>query len=148
MSHVISIEMENILDLDALEACAPEFGMELVRDAKSHRWWGHSVGDYPVPAGFKANELGHCEHKLRLKDNPNAYEIGLYDSHNGKPGFQLVYDFYGSQGQPLKKAVGAKGEHLKAAYAKHVAINHWQKRGYRVSTEQKQDGKVVVRAVR
>ena len=147
MSHVVNIPIENITDLDALESCASEIGMELVRDAKTHRWWGHSVGDYPVPVGFRADELGHCEHKLRLKDNPNAYEIGLYNSHNGKPGYQLVYDFYGSQGRPLQQAVGAKGEHLKVAYAKHVAVNHGQKHGYRVTTEKKQDGRVFVRAV-
>jgi len=142
------MEMENVTDLAALVKAAPEFGMELVRDVHTYKWWGRSVGDYPLPAGFKESELGKCDHVLRVKDNACAYEIGVVKAKNGKPGYQLIYDFYGNQGRAVQNCVGEKSERLKQFYSKHYTIRHWQKKGYKVNYTVKENGEIVLKAIR
>lgn len=148
MSHLVSIDMENVTDLDALEKAAPEFGMELVRDVHTYRWWGHSVGDYPLPKGFKESDLGKCDHVLRVKGNSGAYEIGITKAKNGQPGYQLLYDFYGSAGRAVQNCVGSDSSNLKRFYSKEYGINHWKKKGFRVTTKTREDGTIVGEAVR
>lgn len=148
MSHVVTLEMDNITDLDALKAACNELGLEFRENQKTYRWWGHSVGDYPIPAGFTAEELGHCEHALRVKDDPEAYEVGVVKAKNGRPGFSLIYDFYGSRGRAVQRRVGEKGEKLNQRYVASYAVKHWQRKGYRVTTTTRQDGHIVVRATR
>lgn len=148
MSHIVTVDMKNVTDLEALAAAAPHFGMELVRDVKNYKWWGHSVGDYPIPEGFTESDLGKCDHVLRVKNNPNAYEIGVVKAKNGRPGYQLIYDFYGDKGRAVKNCVGAKGEKLKSAYEVSYTQRHWQRKGCRVTTTRKENGVVVVEAIR
>ncbi len=143
MSHVITVEME-ILDLDALAAAAQDIGMELVRGQKTYKWWGHSVGDYPIPTGFTAKDLGKCEHALRSPGNKSAYEVGVVPSRTGE-GYQLIYDFYGG-GQGLKAVVGNACENLKQPYTTRLAERHWASKGFRVSTTKTETGEMVIKA--
>lgn len=122
MSHVDDIGLE-IADtpqsLDALEACAKELGGVLVRGKKTYAWYGHHVGDHPLPAGFTEDMLGKCEHVIQL---PGCkYEIGIC-RHPTKPGkFTPLYDHWG-QGQKLVKAFGKGLEKIKQFYG----LNHSQ----------------------
>ena len=43
-----------VKDLDALADACQRLGCVLNRNQATYRWWGSSVGDYPLPAGFTA----------------------------------------------------------------------------------------------
>src|SRR5438552_1836555 len=114
MSHVSTFEFA-VTDLDALDKACSEIGLELVRDQKQYKWFGRSVGDYPLPEGFSEKDLGKCEHAIRIPGNRSAYEIGVVKSRTGT-GYQLVWDFW-QGGYGMEKMVGGKdGDKLKQQY--------------------------------
>jgi len=137
----------DITDLDALGAACKRIGMELRRDQKTYRWWGHSVGDYALPPGYTASELGHCEHALSVVGNDRAYEVGVCKSRDGKQGFTLLWDFYGG-GYGLEEHVGANCNKLKQAYATEVAIKQAKRQGFQVHESAQQDGTVRLRCTK
>lgn len=143
MSHVVECEME-VRDLEALEEAAKMLGLELVRGQKTYKWWGHSVGDYPLPAGYTAKDLGHCEHALRIPGDSKAYEIGVVKRRDGKPGFKLMRDFFGG-GYGMEAKVGKDCQNLEQAYTVALACRHYRKKGYSVRTERK-DNRILVKA--
>lgn len=145
MSHIVSIDME-VKDLDALAKAAEACGCELVRNQKTYRWYGRSVGDSPLPQGFTAADLGKCEHAIRVKGKPNAYEVGVVRRKDGR-GFTLLWDFW-SGGFGLQDAVGEDANRLKQNYATQVARKYWTRKGYTVSESRREDGTVVLNAVR
>lgn len=145
MSHVAKLELE-IQDLNTLEKACNELGLELKRGQEHYKWYGRSVGDYPLPEGFTEADLGKCEHAIKIPNSPNAYEIGVVKNRGGR-GYQLLWDFYAG-GYGMQEKVGTNGEKLKQAYTKHLAVQHWQKKGFRVTTSTNQKGQVVVRATR
>lgn len=114
MSHVVAIEAL-ITDLDALEAACAELGLELVRNQKSYKWYGTSVGDFPLPTGFTAADLGKCEHAIRVKGTTGGYEIGVAKRRDGQPGYTLIYDFWGP-GKALQDRAGDKCSRLVQEY--------------------------------
>lgn len=143
------MELE-INDLDCLEKAVQQLGLELVRGQTHYKWFGRSVGDYPMPVGFKASDLGKCEHAIRIPGNSNAYEIGVVKRKDGRPGYQLLWDFW-QGGYGMQEKVGTNGDKLKQHYTAQYSMKSWQKKGYRVSqtTVQKEDGlHVVVKASR
>jgi hypothetical protein len=144
MSHVAKIEME-IKDLAALEDAAKRLGMELVRNQRTYKWYGYSVGDYPLPEGFTKEDLGKCEHALRIPGNNRAYEVGVVARRDGRPGYTLLWDFW-SGGYGLVDKVGKDGNKLKSEYTAAVAVKHYTSKGYRVQRSYKEDGTIVVRA--
>ncbi len=124
MSHVSAIELE-IKDLDALKAVCDRLGFTFVEGQTSYKWWGHWVGDYPLPQGFTKEDLGKCSHAIRV---PGAtYEIGVVNK-NGKT--TLLWDFYHTGG--LETKIGKGGGKLKQAYAVEAAKRAAKKAGYRV----------------
>jgi hypothetical protein len=144
MSHVESIKL-NITDLDALEAACKSIGLELSRGQKTYRWWGHSVGDYPIPAGFTANDLGKCEHAIRIPNNNSAYEIGVVKNRDGRDGYTLLWDFYAG-GKGMQSMVGdSQASKLVQANQLEVASRNIP-RDYRIVDQQvdQTDGALVI----
>lgn len=140
ISHVATVDL-HIKDLDALAEACKRFGLELVRGQKSYRWYGKHVGDYPLPAGFKEDELGTCEHAIRIPGNTGSYEIGVVKRRDGKPGYSLLWDFFAG-GYGLEEKVGTGCQKLKQAYSVTVAKRAAQKQGMRVQEHVTSDGKV------
>jgi hypothetical protein len=140
MSHVVNIDF-TIKDLAALEHACKSLGMELVRDQKTFKWFGRHVGDYPLPAGFKAEDMGKCDHALRVKGNPNAYEIGLVQRRDGVPGFTLMYDFFVG-GKGLEAKVGKGCQKLRQEYAASVSTLQASRMGLRAHRTVEQDGSI------
>ena len=140
MSHVAIIEV-TINDLDALASAAKKIGLELRRGQTSYRWWGRSAGDYALPAGFTADELGKCEHALSIPGNDQAYEIGVVRRRDQKPGWTLLWDFYAG-GKGLETVVGVGATKLKQRYAAEVATKQARRQGFRVSERVQADGKI------
>ena len=88
MSHVARIELE-INDLDSLKAACKSLGLEFVPDQKTFEWYGRQVGNYPLPDGFTLEDMGRCDHAIRV---PGAqYEIGVV-KRRGK--YTLLWDFW------------------------------------------------------
>lgn len=131
MSHIGDMEV-HIKDLAALEAAASRLGLELVKGQTAYKWYGRSVGDYPLPAGFAAEDLGKCEHALRIPGDNKAYEIGVVKRRDGKPGFQLLWDFW-QGGFGLTAKIGETGGLLKQAYAIEATKKQMIRDGYRVT---------------
>ena len=72
-------------------------------NAKSYKWYGRNVGDYPLPEGVKASDLGKCEHKIKF---PGInYEVGVIKSKVQKGAYELLWDFYD---RDLKAKMGGK----------------------------------------
>ena len=133
MSHVTTIKME-IKDLQALEECCKKAGLEFRKGQKTYKWWGYSVGDYPIPKGFTKEDLGKCDHAIGVP-NKSTYEIGVVVK-DGK--ITLLWDFYGG-GQGLEKVAGKDCCNLTQAYTQNVAIKEAKKfasaQGYTVTEE-------------
>ena len=142
MSHVATIDV-HITDLTALEQAAKRLGLELVRDQKTYRWWGHSVGDYPLPEGFGKDDLGKCEHAIRIPGDNRAYEVGVVARRDGKPGFTLMWDFYAG-GYGLEAKVGEGAKKLIQGYAVEKARIAAMRQGLRVHETRRADGAVVL----
>lgn len=156
MSHVATVEL-HITSLDDLKAACERLGLEFVAGQTEYNWYGTSVGDYPLPEGFAVEDLGKCEHAIRVRAadaekcreqyNHMPYEIGVVKRRDGKPGYSLLWDFY-CGGFGLQDFVGEGCNKLKQAYAIAAATRAARQQGFRVTETQGQDGKVRLQCVR
>jgi hypothetical protein len=125
MSHVATVDIE-IKDLTALAKACETLGLKLNLGQKKYKWYGRSVGDYPLPAGFKASDLGKCDHAISIPGNKRAYEIGVCTNPaTGKT--ELLWDFWQGGYGMRDKVGGNKCEGLVHEYAKEVARNQVSK---------------------
>lgn len=137
MSHVETAKV-NVVDLEALKAACAREGIEFVEGKKTYEWFGRSVGDYPLPAGFTAENLGKCEHVIRV---PGVkYEIGVAKNPTGK-GYTFLYDFWGP-GQGLLKKFGQGLTKLVDAYSIEALKRQARMKGYMTQEKQLENGKV------
>lgn len=140
MSHIAKIEIE-VKDLEALRAACARIGCTLHDNQRTYRWYGRSMGDYPLPEGFAVSDLGHCEHAISV---PGAsYEVGVTQRRDGRPGYTLLWDFYRSGG--LEAQLGANGGKLVQAYGIEAAKRAARRAGYSVTEQQGQNGSVTLR---
>ena len=98
MSHITKIKVE-VKDLIALERAAAELGCIFLYDQKTYRWFGHWVGDSPMPEGLTKEELGKCSHAIKVPGID--YEIGVVERKDAPGTYMLVYDSWDAK----------KGEH-------------------------------------
>lgn len=140
MSHVAQIEIE-IRDLDALQTACEQLGLELVRDKRTFQCWGtgktldrlisyQRVAGQLMPDGFKLEEMGQCEHAIRVKGKTGAYEIGLATRRDGRAGYQLLCDVSGAY--EIVEKIGKDFGKLKQGYGVEVAIRAAKRAGFRV----------------
>lgn len=130
MSHVATIDI-HITDLQSLAAAAKQLGMVLNINQQTYRWFGRHVGDYPIPAGYTVADLGRCAHAISIPGNNNAYEIGVCERRDGKPGYILMWDFWAG-GHGLQQKVGADCIKLRQEYALAVAAKKLRAKGFNV----------------
>ncbi len=117
MSHVAICKTEPgkplIVDLEAVKLAAMNLGL-VCEERSTYKWWGHSVGDYPIPPGYTAAELGknaklvlsvpeELAKKLGFK---NAYELAIIEDKQNPGCYIPMYDFYGQQDK-LDKIIGS-----------------------------------------
>ena len=150
MSHVAQVDVK-IQSLDDLRAACKRIGLEFVEGQQTYRWYGRSVGDYPLPDGFTADDLGKCEHAIRLphghaslrSDDRGAYtyEIGVVRNKDGRPGWSLLWDFF-SGGFGLQEVVGENCNALKQAYAICAGKRAAQMKGFAVQEVKQANGSV------
>jgi len=145
MSHVTDIQTE-IKDLGALAVAAEKLGMELVRDQKTYKWYGQYVGDAPLPEGMTEADLGKCEHALRVKGKPGAYEVGIVKAKNGKS-HTLLFDYWDG-GKGLMDKIGNDAGKLTQRYAAEAAIKQARRQGFQCRETVGTDGKIRIIARR
>ena len=121
MSHIAEVNLL-VQDLNALQRTCQRLGLELVRHQHTYRWYGRSVGDSPLPTGFAKDDLGTCEHAIRIPGSDTAYEIGIVTRRDGKPGYALLWDSYRG-GYGLVARVGEQAERLQQMYALEVTLS-------------------------
>lgn len=132
MSHVAKIELE-INDLDALKAACQRLGLEFCCGQTTYRWYGEFVGDHPLPEGLTVQDLGRCDHAIRV---PGAsYELGVL-KRNGK--YLLLWDFWGEGG--LERVLGRNAGKLKQAYAIERTRREAMRKGYRITESKTRNG--------
>lgn len=137
MSHVATVQVE-IRDLAALEAAAQRCGLEFVRGQRTYEWYGRHMGDYPVPEGMTINDLGKCDHALRIPDQPGSYEVGVRALPDGR--FVLAWDFI-DHGL-AKRMGGERADKFRQAYATEVALRKARAMGFAVTENVKADGTI------
>lgn len=136
MSHVAIIEIE-VTDLAALAAACQRLGFAFRENQKTYKWYGRWEGDYPLPEGFSQEDLGKCDHAIRV---PGAdYEVGVAKARR-KPGYQLLWDFWSQGG--LTEKLGQKGEKLVQAYGVEKAKREARRQGFSVYETTREDGSV------
>lgn len=132
MSHVVTIDM-SILDLESLKDAAAELGLYFVKKP-NFRWYMKHVGDFPLPVGFTAEDMGKCEYAIGIPNNKQAYEVGVVKRRDGKPGYTLMFDFW-SGGLGLLEAIGGAAGKLKREYAIQVGIKEMRRKGFKARRE-------------
>lgn len=150
MSHVADCDIK-IKDLAAAELAAKALGGELVRDKKTHEWYGRFLNDWGSDRAAvnrrDPKTFGKCDHVIKFPGI--RYEIGLCKEEDGS--FTPVYDNFGSggghDGQLLEKKIGISGSKLKDEYAAAVTTRLLARRGFRVSRSVDAKGAIVLRAV-
>lgn len=134
MSHISTIQIE-IKSLEALKKACTRLGFAWAQGQKTYKWYGTFMGDYPLPSGIKKENLGKCDHAIRV---PGAtYEVGVVsqgDKH------VLLYDFWTYGG--LEEKLGPNAERLIQAYAVEAAREEAERQGYSVYEEDMSDGSV------
>lgn len=137
MSHVSVLEVQ-VTNLEALKLAAADCGLEFREGQKSYRWYGHFVGDSPLPEGMTVDQLGKCQHALAVPNNPRAYEIGLIQRGDR---WILAYDFWNG-GYGLEAAAGAGCQKLMQRYSYHQARMAAAEQGWEVEEETLADGTI------
>lgn len=140
MSHMVEMEVA-LPSLDLLGKAATACGMELVKGQKTHRWYGRWVGDYPMPAGFTKEDLGKCDHAIRVKGaNAQTYEVGVVRRRDGR-GWTLMYDFW-QGGHGLEAKAGKNCQHLLQNYGLEAIKKSFVSKGYKLGPVKMVDGKL------
>lgn len=133
MSHVSHIKLK-IFDLSAIKRACQRLGFQFVENQKTYEWYGRLVEPekYPLPEGLTENDLGHCDHAIKVPDA--RYEIGVL-RRNGN--YMLLCDFWDTH---LKRAIGENGGLLKQAYGVEVIREAVRKKRYSYAEKQVNSG--------
>jgi hypothetical protein len=148
MSHVVSMTFP-IDDLDCLDKACEKLGLELKRDQKTFKWYGRWVNDYNAGnaayrQGIDTKDYGKCAHAIGVKGNSKAYEIGLVPRTDGKPGYQMAYDFF-SGGFGLMEKVGKDASKLCQEYSVQQNLkrgSYLQQQGFAMTQQTDSQGRV------
>lgn len=124
-------------DLDILESTLsslvhPTYGKLIRKEKNTYKWYGKHMGDYPLPIGFKKEDLGKCDVCFGFEDD-SLYEIGIV-----KRGEEYVplYDFWSingsGEGGPLLDILGKDGGKLAQTYSVNIILSTCEEKGYNV----------------
>jgi len=130
LSHISKIELE-ILSLEDLKLACKRLGFTFIDNQKTYQWYGRWVGDSPLPEGIIEDDLGKCDHAIKVPEC--AYEIGVV-----KRGLKyiLLWDSWHAGG--LEKKIGQNAGLLKQAYTIERIKREAKRKRYQVR-EIKQD---------
>jgi len=124
MSHIARTDLI-ITSLSDLEGACRDLGFQFMADQKTYRWYGHWVGDAPMPDGITSEDLGKCDHAIRV---PGCdYQVGVVkrDDH-----YILLWDNWSAGG--LAGKIGPNAGILKQAYSVRRVRSEARRKGYRI----------------
>jgi len=124
MSHISKIELE-IQSLEDLKEACIQLGFQFMENQKTYRWFGEWIGDNPLPEGVKIEDIGKCDHAIRV---PGCkYEVGIIQQDKK---YSLLWDYWHSGG--LEEKIGPNAGKLKQAYTVARVKKEARLKGYRV----------------
>ena len=136
MSHVSEIDIV-IKSLDAVRAACERLGWQFVERQTTYKWYGRWVGDSPLPKNTKIEDLGKCDHAIKV---PGAsYEVGVVEMPDGT--YALRYDLWSSGGLDAK--LGKNAGFLKQAYSIEAAKIAARRKGFSCYEQVQEDGKTI-----
>ncbi|MBF0397346.1 MAG: DUF1257 domain-containing protein [Desulfobacterales bacterium] len=124
MSHISKIEVQ-IKSLEDLKEACQQLGFQFMENQQNFKWYGEWIGDSPLPEGMKVEDIGKCDHAIRIKGCD--YEIGVIKRDNH---YQLFWDNWYRGG--LKKAIGKDAGVIKQAYSTAKIRKEAKLKGYKV----------------
>lgn len=124
MSHISKIELE-IQSLEDLKLACKRLGFIFQENQQTYQWYGRFVGDSPIPEGISIDDLGKCDHAIRVPEC--TYEIGVV-----KRGSKhiLLWDSWHTGG--LAKKIGPDAGILKQAYTIERIRHEAKRKKYQV----------------
>jgi len=124
MSHISKIELV-IHSLEDLKDACRQLEFEFMKNQKTFKWYGRWVGDTPLPEGIKIEDLGKCDHAIRV---PGCeYEVGIVMRGDH---YILLWDYYSVGGLEVK--IGPNAGKIKQAYTVARVRKEARRKGYRV----------------
>ena len=139
MSHVTPITRAEGWDIETLKRMCdlhPEL-FEFIENQKTYRWFGQFMGDYPLPEGMTKEQLGHCDHAIRVEGA--SYEIGVVTNETGT---HLLWDFWASGG--LQQQLGEEAWRLNQEYDVTKAVMAAESQGYAWAEMENEAGEKVL----
>jgi len=134
VSHVTKIKLK-FESLESLKNSCPALGLQFNENKQDFNWYGRHVGDYPLPEGFGASDMGKCDHSMSVVGKPNAYEIGVCKARDGSDNWELLFDFW-QGGHGLQEVIGEGGILLQEEYVTCDTERQLVEAGYIVEREQ------------
>ncbi len=132
MSHISKVELVIHSLKDLKEACQ-QLGFEFVENQKSFKWYGRWVGDTPIPEGINIEDIGKCDHAIRVPGC--TYEVGII--RRGEH-YILLWDYYHAGG--LEPKIGPNAGILKQAYTVARVRKEARQKGYRIREKKMDQG--------
>ncbi len=133
MSHISKIELE-IQSLEDLKSACKRLGFTFIENQNTYQWYGRWVGDSTLPEGINIDDLGKCDHAIKVPEC--AYEIGVVKRGSK---YILLWDSWHTGG--LEKRIGKDAGILRQAYTIERIIRDARLKRYQVK-EIKQDQSV------
>jgi hypothetical protein len=132
VSHCVTINTE-LKSLEAIRLACKQLNLVWREGQKHFAWFGTSVGDYALPQGFKASDMGRCEHAIGIPGT--EWEVGVVRCRkaDGTPdeGYTLLFDFFGFKGGPILTALGGQqANKFVQEYAAQQSVLLAQKKGH------------------
>lgn len=144
MSHIHDITTDGVqFQLPILKSMIERRGWEFKENQKTYLWYGRIVGDHSLPEGITEEELGKCDHAIKIPDTP--YEIGLLG--NEESGYRAMADFWLRGG--LGAQFGEQGEGFRELYDMEKDILYAESQGWaweEVDTENVSHKKLLIYA--
>ena len=133
MSHVSKIELE-IQSVEDLKLACKRLGFTFIENQNTYQWYGRWVGDSQLPEGINVEDLGKCNHAIKVLEC--AYEIGVVKRGSK---YILLWDSWHKGG--LEQKIGKEAGILRQAYTIERIIRDARLKKYQVK-EIKQDQSV------
>ena len=132
MSHISKIELE-IQSLEDLKLACKRLGFTFIENQNTYQWYGRWVGDSPLPEGIIKEDLGKCDHAIKVLEC--AYEIGVVKRGSK---YILLWDSWHTGG--LEKKIGINAGILKQSYTIERIKREAKRKNYQVKEIKQNQG--------
>ena len=132
MSHISKIELE-IQSLEYLKLACRRLGFIFQENQQTYQWYGRFVGDSPIPEGINIDDLGKCDHAIRVPEC--SYEIGIVKRGSK---YILLWDSWHTGG--LERKIGKDAGILKQAYTIQRIRREAKRKKYQITEIKKDQG--------